>query len=138
MTLYSVLYKSVATHPGVLNTHTVDIVKQSMTNKDKAEVTGFLHHEHGGFYQYIEGKKDYIETLLAKIRRDPRHFGMTILSCDHREHRLFPDFEMGFSRAHGRTIADRFYEDANIPGPAEVLTFLCECRDILRQHSPDI
>lgn len=46
----------------------------------------------GNFLQYIEGRKDQIDPLMARIKRDPRHRGITILQ---REEIAAPAFPSG-------------------------------------------
>ena len=59
--------------------------------------TGFLHHEEGFFFQWLEGNPEPMRLICGRIERDPRHFAMTYLLQGTRHSRQFSDWDMGYS-----------------------------------------
>jgi hypothetical protein len=55
-----------------------------------------LLYKDGNFMQAVEGPDDALETIYAKIRRDPRHRGILELTRQQIEQREFPCWSMGF------------------------------------------
>lgn len=88
------------------------------------DITGLLHSEHSGYYHFIEGPREAVHQLFELLRRDPRHYDVTVLKMGEAETRQFPDFEIGFSSGHGLTIASTFTSDPTDPPADEVIEFL--------------
>ena len=59
------------------------------------EISGLLIHDHGRFWQYLEGPKWAVEQVFGSIERDYRHTNITIVESGETTARQFPDFEMG-------------------------------------------
>jgi hypothetical protein len=58
-------------------------------------ITGLLVFGSGVFFQWLEGPRDHITGLMARIRRDPRHYEVVMLSQNEElQERLFPDWSM--------------------------------------------
>ncbi|MFN9280791.1 MAG: BLUF domain-containing protein [Rubrivivax sp.] len=58
-------------------------------------ITGLLVFGSGVFFQWLEGPRDHITGLMAKILRDPRHDEVVTLShSEEVRERLFPDWSM--------------------------------------------
>lgn len=73
------------------------ILEQSHRNNAALGVTGALLFHDGNFLQILEGERDAVEALYARIGRDPRHRGMLRLlgyACDTR---LFAQWTMGYA-----------------------------------------
>lgn len=67
----------------------------SSRNNKKIDVTGVLLFAHEFFFQILEGEQAIVESLVEKIRRDPRHRDFLILKCeDGVSTRLFPNWSM--------------------------------------------
>jgi hypothetical protein len=126
-----ILYKSLAVLPRDINMQTADIVMTSITNNRRDGITGFLHSEHGAFYQVIEGNAEAVNSLFERLKRDRRHFEVTLITSGARKTRMFEDFEMGFASAHGRRIADSFCRSPDTPSAESILNFMQERREEL-------
>jgi len=92
--LYYVTYCSRATPPmdeGVL----ARIVEKARRYNVQHGITGMLVYGDGIFLQWLEGPKEQISMLMARIRSDPRHMSLVVLSEweDIRE-RQFADWSM--------------------------------------------
>ena len=61
-------------------------------------VTGLLVFNGTHFLQIIEGAQSAIDALLARLRRDPRHFGLEVRDERMVEARSFPDWSMELVR----------------------------------------
>ena len=86
-----------------------EILAVSRKNNAEIDVTGMLLYLDGNFLQVLEGKRDDVEALYARILLDRRHRGAITLSGVEVEDRLFPDWAMGL-----KTVAPG--EEAQIEG----------------------
>lgn len=82
-----------------------DIHQTAMRNNALEGITGLLIFNGTHFLQVIEGDSGAIESLLAKLRSDPRHHGVEIRDRRAIGERSFPDWSMELIR-----VKSRFYE----------------------------
>lgn len=125
------LYRSRARQPYRIGPDTLEILRASLRNNARRNITGFLHQENGFFYQYLEGEKRDVEDLYSAICADWRHFDVKLLDHGERDARLFIDFEMGFLETHGRELCDRSSVEGETR-PSKVLEFLLDSRSRLQ------
>jgi len=72
-----------------------ELGRLSSLNNDRLGLTGVLISVHEYFFQILEGPEDVLDQLLEKIRIDPRHRDLTILSVEYNlPDRLFTDWGM--------------------------------------------
>ena len=92
--LHQTVYCSLASE-GV-DEHTVArIVEQAHAANPGLGITGMLVFGGGVFFQWIEGPRAHIVPLMDRIRADPRHRQVVILSeSEEVRERLFPDWDM--------------------------------------------
>lgn len=93
--LYQLIYTSYATEaltPSVLN----EIADLSRRNNTEAGITGVMLYHDGSILQVLEGEKDAVETLYAKIEKDPRHIQTMVLIRRESDFREFQGWRMGF------------------------------------------
>lgn len=76
-----------------------DLLQLSRTNNVGRGITGLLVYHHGSFMQAIEGDDAAVLQLFDKIKRDPRHTDVAIVSSGPIRHRSFGDWKMGFFNA---------------------------------------
>lgn len=100
----------------------LDLLAKSRANNTQRNLTGMLLFKDGNFMQALEGKESDIESLYAKIKRDPRHRGCIRLLKQPIRERIFSDWSMGF-----RDLSDPelqklpgFNEFLNLPLEADV------------------
>ena len=74
------------------------ILEQSARNNGREGVTGMLLFSQGNFMQVIEGEADDVKRAFERIRADPRHRNLTLLSEEAVPERHFSDWRMGFRR----------------------------------------
>lgn len=66
----------------------------SRRNNARDGITGALLHVERSFLQVIEGSRAALDDLLGRLRRDRKHYNLTILEHRGIPHRLFPDWTM--------------------------------------------
>jgi hypothetical protein len=82
----------------------VSILETSRVNNLALDITGMLLYKDGNFMQFLEGPKENVLKLVAKIQRDPRHRGLiTLLQQEHSE-REFSEWAMGFKKLENETL----------------------------------
>lgn len=95
MMIYQTAYFSTAS-AGVTKDDLSRILTASRSNNAKIDVTGMLLLMDQVFFQVLEGGKEAVEALVEKIKANPLHGQMIIVSAVEREERAFPDWTMGF------------------------------------------
>ena len=97
MPVFFLIYVSSATHL-FTEAELRDLLEVSRRNNSALGVTGMLLYKDGNFMQFLEGEKEKVLTLSARIEKDPRHKGMiTLLQQDNAE-REFPEWSMGYKK----------------------------------------
>ena len=76
----------------------VEILTKAREKNGHLGITGLLLYKEGNFMQLLEGEENAVRGLYDTIRRDPRHFDVTLLLSEpvQAKDRLFPDWTMGF------------------------------------------
>ncbi len=72
------------------------ILQQSRRNNPLQGITGVMLYVRGSVIQVLEGDRDVLESLYAKIERDPRHTGISKVFSRPIAKRLFADWHMGY------------------------------------------
>ena len=92
--LYNVVYCSRATH-GVDEADVQRIVATARHWNPEYGVTGMLVFGSGIFFQWLEGPRAHVTALMSRLRADPRHDSIVLLSeVEEVRERLFPDWDM--------------------------------------------
>ena len=92
--LFNLVYASTVTD-GVSSTDVDDIISASHRNNSSMGITGILVLGSGIFFQWIEGPKEEVMSLMELIETDRRHKLMTVLSTDEEiRERIFPSWDM--------------------------------------------
>lgn len=69
-------------------------------------ITGILLYIDGDFLQVLEGKKENIDCLFEKIKRDKRHQGIIVVYEGEKVKRDFPEWSMAFRSTNYETLRD--------------------------------
>lgn len=93
--MYTLTYESVATET-LKGFEMEELLQKARENNMRDDITGCLIYYKGGFVQLLEGDKEKIEALYAKIEIDPRHKNVTIFSEDEISKRTFPNWGMAY------------------------------------------
>jgi hypothetical protein len=93
-TLYNLVYCSRATE-GTDEAAVDRIVALAQRRNPVKGITGLLVFGSGIFFQWLEGPRDQVTELMARIERDPRHDTVVALSeSEEVRERLFPEWAM--------------------------------------------
>ena len=76
-----------------------EIVEKSRRNNPTFQVTGALCYSINGFLQCLEGPRQSVNELYRRIVKDDRNEGVTLVSYEETEKRLFGNWEMAYVRA---------------------------------------
>ena len=92
--LFNLVYASTASD-GVTSADVDDIISASHRHNTLAGITGILVLGSDVFFQWIEGPKEEVMSLVRLIETDRRHELMTVLSTDEEiRERIFPAWDM--------------------------------------------
>lgn len=82
----------------------LDILKVSRSNNESKDITGMLLYKGGNFMQVLEGPEESVNALVEKIKADPRHKDISIISREQIQTRQFPSWEMAFQNLDNPAI----------------------------------
>ncbi len=99
--LFQIIYISTA-EPILTEDALLELLSESQKRNAAKEITGLLLLSDGNIIQIIEGSESAAKELYAKISKDRRHRGVTLMSSKAVEHRDFPNYKMGFKRARSK------------------------------------
>lgn len=71
-----------------------EIVRKSIANNRADDVTGLLLAVQGFFVQALEGRREVLERIYARISADGRHYDVAMISSRPAEARLFGEWNM--------------------------------------------
>jgi len=101
-------YISTAT-AGMTEPQVADILALSRRNNAADEVTGLLLYDGYRFLQALEGPADAVNRVYERVKADPRHRAVVLLSSRTVDTRLFGNWAMAAERVavgRGATVAD--------------------------------
>lgn len=93
--LIQLIYASTATEP-VTQEMVEAIMKVARVRNDLRDLTGVLVFDHQHFLQVLEGDRQSVNQLLAKLMSDPRHRNVTLIACREIQNRSYAAWSMGF------------------------------------------
>ena len=92
--LHNVIYCSLAA-PAMHPSEVDNIIATAKHHNPRFGITGLLVYGSGIFFQWLEGPRDNVSSLMKIISKDPRHLNVVVLSEeDEIRDRLFPDWDM--------------------------------------------
>ncbi len=97
-TLLQLAYVSQAT-TALDDVELLAILNQSRNNNSRDDITGFLMHSDGNFFQIIEGSTSSIDALYERLLSDTRHHGVTKVLYRPIRERMFGKWSMAFHSA---------------------------------------
>lgn len=92
--LVRLLYASRAFAPADSAT-IITILQQSRKHNPPAGITGVLCHSERLFLQVLEGGREQVNRLYARIMTDPRHSDVTLLHYEEISERRYAGWTMG-------------------------------------------
>ena len=123
--LYQLVYCSRAL-PGVDDAAVQTIISTARRCNPALGITGLLVFGSGVFVQWLEGPRDNVAALMAKLQADVRHQDIVLLDqSEEVRERLFPDWDMELVDAGNiRDVLQDALDNAHNPGNADVLRAL--------------
>jgi hypothetical protein len=92
--LYNLVYCSRAAS-GVDDAAVANVVESARRHNPPHGITGLLVYGNGVFFQWLEGPRDNVTSLMQLLVKDPRHDTVVTLSESEEEReRLFPEWDM--------------------------------------------
>jgi len=87
-----------------------DILSASQKNNEERKISGILCYDPAFFMQCLEGPREAVNEIYARICGDPRHKNITLLEYVESDSRLFAEWTMGFLRADvlNKTIVSKY------------------------------
>ena len=73
------------------------ILGTAQQNNERRDLTGMLAFNSKVFLQGLEGSREAVNDLYAKLMRDARHFNLMLLKYESIEMRQWSDWSMGFA-----------------------------------------
>jgi ribosomal protein S4E len=95
MSLVQLIYVSSATHE-LSAAEIKKILDTAVMRNGENKVTGMLLYSRGSFLQVLEGEESAVTETIDRIRADPRHKDVTILTTEPVSERQFGDWSMAF------------------------------------------
>jgi len=94
LSIHNLVYCSRAVHD--MDKDALDqIIATAKYHNPRFGITGLLVYGSGIFFQWLEGPKDNVTSLLKIISADPRHSNVVVLTQeDEIRERLFPNWDM--------------------------------------------
>jgi hypothetical protein len=99
--MYQIVYVSTATREYGKDELT-RILSVSRRNNQRDGVTGMLCYHGGTFFQMLEGERSKVEAVMARVEKDPRHYGVLVLLEQEVVARDLSDWSMAFAEVSGR------------------------------------
>ena len=92
---YRLVYASAATQL-FSKSQLVSLLEHARAANQAQGITGMLLYKDGNFIQLIEGLREHVQALYARIVLDSRHHRLEVVFVGDAESRLFSDWSMGF------------------------------------------
>ena len=93
--MIQITYISSETRP-MLQHDLDDILSRSRENNIEMGITGMLLYGNNTFIQILEGEERTVDSLLRKIRKDPRHTDFRLVAKKEIMQRQYSEWSMGF------------------------------------------
>jgi hypothetical protein len=102
--LVRLIYASTATD-GVDMNEFKRILETAQKNNANRDLTGVLCFNSRVFLQALEGSREAVNDLYAKLMRDTRHHNLAIIKYEKIEQREYSEWSMAFAAASGNNRA---------------------------------
>lgn len=98
--MFALVYRSRAV-AGFGRVQIEEMLQKARPFNSEQGITGCLLFHEGEFLQYLEGNQIRVLRLYDKIKNDPRHKDIELISHGDRAERWFKDWEMAFEDFYG-------------------------------------
>ena len=76
-----------------------DILRTARARNQQRDITGLLAFDYRCFLQLLEGDREALSDLYARLLRDARHGRLLLIHCAPIDERQFSDWSMGYVAA---------------------------------------
>ena len=101
---FRIMYSSEAA-PGLAIPELEGMLAESRIRNKAHGITGVLVFVDGAFLQILEGEKDDVLELMARIERDPRHRAIKVFSEQEVDERAFASWSMAYLSPSAEDVA---------------------------------
>ncbi|MDE2578440.1 MAG: BLUF domain-containing protein [Hyphomicrobiales bacterium] len=101
-----------------------DIENTSSAFNSKVGVTGFLLFNGANFLQTLQGSEKTLTDLLARIKKDPRHYGVVVVQDHPIEAMTFPNWGMRVKRIARGGVGDATFAELRSMADPELKTMM--------------
>ena len=101
---FRLIYSSEAA-PGLAATQLEEMLAESRIRNQAHGITGVLVFVEGAFLQILEGEKDDVLDLMARIERDPRHHDIKVFYEQEVGERAFGSWSMAYLSPSAEDVA---------------------------------
>jgi hypothetical protein len=129
--LYALLYVSrVAVDADRLAWSLADIQTVSVARNTACNITGLLIATPHYFAQLIEGSRDGLDAVMARIRADSRHVDIKIINDGPAHRRIGPSWRLfrfdagSFEERHVTPVLERAHRDSDKDGTGALMTLV--------------
>lgn len=102
---YQIIYSSVGSTPMQLE-DLEDLLEQAQCRNARKGITGALVYVDGHFLQILEGEREGVQKLMARISGDLRHEAVTVLQEGEIASAAFSDWNMAYVSATPKQVAE--------------------------------
>lgn len=89
--------------------HLDRIIESSRRNNRRDDITGLLTYSGEVFVQFLEGPPEALRSLMNRLKTDPQHHSIIVLSQGSEHERVLPEWDMELVT---REQAHRVLQDA--------------------------
>ncbi len=83
---------------------TEQLLTDARSHNQASDITGVLLYFNLVFFQVLEGPREALEGLFARIVEDSRHKDVTLQVSEPIDARLFPDWSMAYRKLDGQMM----------------------------------
>ncbi|MDO7875987.1 BLUF domain-containing protein [Hymenobacter sp. ASUV-10] len=139
--MHHLIYLSYA-HQLFSDEELASLLVQSRQANKQMHITGVLMYSEGLFIQLLEGEKEVVHLLYARITQDPRHFHLVKLVDEAVSRRSFTEWSMAFQlytrqqlkALAGYVSADQLAADLTTLGPAHAVILQLAKKFVFPDH----
>jgi len=106
MELVHCIYCSAATNSELPRKDLNALLAEARMKNAALGITGMLLFRDGAFFQVLEGDREAVEAVYARIERDERHIRVTKVILEPIQERAFSEWTMGYSAVSSKELAE--------------------------------
>lgn len=109
--VFQLFYKSTSAK-GMVQQDLDNIITTAVKRNSKFSITGCLVYFDKEFYQILEGNREDVLLLYEDIKKDKRHYDVTLISTEPTQYRIFSKWHMALyfvdEKHNTKKVVDEF------------------------------